>query len=113
MANQMNPSSRINPPFLQAAGVPVKIVKHGKTGYRAIAVPKSAVPEAVLNVKEVVMVLSVPQQVTTVMVEARLWRVRQRAVYFITAGPYADWLNYLAEQGIRGLVMYQIAPKGP
>jgi len=91
----------------------VKIVKHSKTEYRVIAVPRSAVPEALLRQGvEVTIVLGGLQQ-GAVVVEARFWRAGRRVAYFIASGPYADYLNQLASQGVRGLVMYQIAPKGP
>jgi len=94
-------------------GVPVKLLRHDKKTYRVISVPKSAVPEAVLKVRDVVIVLGVPQQGATIAVEAKLWVEKARHVYYITRKPYSDYLTRLAEQGTRELIMYQIAPTTP
>jgi len=95
---------------LIGVGVPVKILRHDAKTYKVIAVPKSAVPEPLLRVKEVVMVLSVPQLNTAITVEARKWTEKVRHVYFLTRKPYSDYLTRLAEQGYKELVMLQIAP---
>jgi len=99
-----------NPGIPQVGGVPVKIIKHG-ADYRALAVPKSALTEAVLRAgREVIITLASPLG-GLVTVEARLWRERKRVVYFVVAGPYVDYLNELVKQGVRVLVMYNIAPR--
>jgi len=101
-----------NPGVPITGGVPVKIVKHGRD-YRALVIPKNALTEAVLRAgREVIITLASPQG-DVVNVEARLWRERKRAVYFVVAGPYADYLTELAGQGVRVLLMYNIVPKGP
>jgi len=94
-------------------GIPVKLLRHDAKTYKVIAVPKSAVPEAMLKVHDVVIVLGIPQQGTTIAVEARKWTEKVHHVYYITRKPYSDYLTRLAEQGIRELIMYQIAPTTP
>jgi len=95
---------------LIGAGVPVKLLRHDAKTYKVIAVPKSAVPEALLKVRDVVIYLSVPQQGITIAVEARVWTEKVRHIYFLTRKPYSDYLTRLAEQGYKELVMLQIAP---
>jgi len=95
---------------LIGAGVPVKLLKHDSKAYKVIGVPKSAVPEPILRIKEVVMAIGVPQLNTTITIEARVWVEKRRFVYFITRKPYSDYLTRLAEQGVREVLLYQIVP---
>jgi len=97
---------------VKVPGVPVKIQKHDG-GYKVVAVPKSAVPEYVLRADEVQITLGTPQQGTLFVIEARKWLERVRYVYYVTRKPYSDFLNQLARQGVRTLLMYNIVPKGP
>jgi len=99
-------------PVAPGVGVPAKLIKHDRRAYKGIAVPKGAVPQALLKAGKVLLILGVPQQGVTIAVEARPWVEKVSLVYFITRKPYSEYLTKLAEQGIREVVLYQIVPVG-
>jgi len=93
-----------------AVGIPVKLLKHDGKNWRVISVPKSAVPEPLLHAaRRVVLLLATPQH-GTFAIEARKWQEKAHHIYFVTKKPYLDFVNHLAEQGTRTLLLYQILP---
>jgi len=99
------------PGLVPAVGVPAKLLKHDAKGYKVISVTKSAMPPPLLKVRKVVIIAGVPQMGNvTIAIEARRWLERVYHVYFITRKPYSDYLTQLASQGVKEIIVYQIAP---
>jgi len=94
-----------------SVGVLVKLVKHDRDSYRGISVPRSAVPQPLWHVREVVMVVGIPQVGVSLVLEARKWEEKKSVIYYIVKRPYSEYFTQLAKQGIREIVLYQILPK--
>jgi len=97
---------------VSTVGMLIKLVKHDGNTYRAISVPKSAIPPPLWPVKEVVMIVGVPQLGVTLVVEARRWAEKKSVIYYTVKRPYSEYFTELARQGIREIVLYQVLPKG-
>jgi len=106
MDGMANPSKL---PIVPSVGVPVKLIRHDKGVYKVIGIPKSAAPR--MAVKEVLMLVGVPQLGVTLVIEAKRWVEKRNLIYYITRKPYSEYLTQLASQGIREIVLYQIIPK--
>jgi len=93
-------------------GTIARIIKHHEGDYRALSVPKSAIPQQLWAVKEVIMVVATPQSNFQLVVQAKKWVEKRHHIYYIVRKPYSDYFKKLAEQGVREIVLLQIIPGG-
>jgi len=90
----------------------IRIVKHHGEDYRVLSVPKSAIPQALWQAKEVIMFVVVPQSAIPLAVEARKWAEKRNYIYYTTKRPYSTYFTQLAKQGVREVILLQVIPKG-
>jgi len=101
-----------NVPIVIGAGALIRINKHHGNDYRVLSVPKSAIPQALWQAKEVIMLVVVPNNNIPLTLEARRWTEKRNYIYYTVRKPYTDYFRRLVEQGIREIVLLQVIPKG-